>query len=65
VRQLLFPGLSPEEGWAQIDSAISGASDPDRWTAIERLAGGDLSDDLLANLRRLRNERSDEETPLG
>jgi hypothetical protein len=61
VRQMLFPELPPEEGWARIDAAISGASDPERWNAIERLAGDDLSDDLLSKLRRLRKERTDDD----
>jgi hypothetical protein len=61
VRQMLFPELPPEEGWAQIDAAMSGASDPERWDEIERLAGGDLSGDLLARLRRLRQQRADDE----
>jgi hypothetical protein len=56
VRQLLFPNLSPEDGWARIDAAIAGASDPERIDAIERLAGTDLSGDLMSVLRRLREE---------
>jgi hypothetical protein len=27
VRQMLFPGLPEEEGWARIDAAIAGARD--------------------------------------
>ena len=53
VRQLLFPRLSEEDGWARIDAAISGASDPERTARIEQLAGPELSSDLLAILRRL------------
>jgi hypothetical protein len=58
VRQMLFPGLAPEEGWARIDAAFEGAADPERTEAIERLASADLSGDLTAILRRLR-ERED------
>jgi hypothetical protein len=38
VRRMLFPSLSPEEGWARIDWAIRGAADPDKQQAIERQA---------------------------
>jgi hypothetical protein len=58
VRRLLFPNLAPAEGWARIDAALEGASDPDRIDAIERLAGSDLSGDLLAVLRRLRDDEN-------
>jgi hypothetical protein len=61
VRQMLFPELPPDEGWARIEAAISGASDPERWEEIERLARSDLSGDLLARIRRLRQERTDDE----
>ncbi len=59
VRQMLFPKLPAAEGWARIEEAISGASDPERWEAIERLATervatADLSGDLLARLRAMR-----------
>ena len=50
VRRMLFPQLPPDEGWARIDAAISGAADPQRMAAIERLASGDLSDELLSLL---------------
>ena len=56
VRQMLFPQLPPQEGWARIDAAFSGAADPQRTAAIERLASGDLSDDLLSLLRLLRDQ---------
>lgn len=38
VRRLLFPGLSPAEGWAKIDWAIRRAADPEKQAAIEALA---------------------------
>jgi hypothetical protein len=56
VRQMLFPQLPPSEGWARIDAAFSGAADLQRTAAIERLASGDLSDDLLSLLRLLREQ---------
>jgi hypothetical protein len=58
VRRMLFPNLSEEEGWARIDEAIEGASDPARVEEIERLASRDLSGDLLEILRRLRDEEA-------
>jgi hypothetical protein len=54
VRRLLFPGLSPEEGWARIEGALEGAKDEERMDAIEGLAEGDLTADLVAALRRLQ-----------
>ncbi|HEU5362471.1 MAG TPA: hypothetical protein VFU56_03970 [Gaiellaceae bacterium] len=60
VRQLLFPDLTVEEGWARIDAALEGAADPKKLDAIEEVAAGDLSGDLAAAVRRL-HER--EETP--
>ncbi len=58
VRQLLFPQLSEAEGWAKIDAALSGAADSRRMEAIERLASGDLNEDLLSLLRLLRERES-------
>jgi hypothetical protein len=40
VRRILFPLLSTEEGWANIDRAIRGAADGERWAAIEEAAKG-------------------------
>jgi hypothetical protein len=57
LRQILFPALPPDEGRRRIESAIEGASDEERWSRIEELAGRDLSGDLLAVLRRLLQER--------
>jgi hypothetical protein len=54
VRQLLFPDLPPAEGWAKIEAAITGAADAKRMDAIEELADGDMSSDLLELLRSLR-----------
>ncbi len=54
VRKLLFPALPVEEGWARIDAAFAAAADPRKLDAIEELADADLSEELLALLRRLR-----------
>jgi hypothetical protein len=52
VRRMLFPTLSPAEGWARIDRAIQGASDEDHWAAIEEAAKQqDLNTDLLERLQ--------------
>ncbi len=60
ARRQLFPDLSPEEGWAHIDRAFSGAADPKRWREIEALAaatreglGADPAAVLLARLKEL------------
>jgi hypothetical protein len=58
VRRLLFPTLPPEEGWARIEGALAGAKDDERIEAIESLAEGDLTADLIAVLRRLRSPQS-------
>jgi hypothetical protein len=55
VRELLFPGLPAEEGWARIDEAVAGAADDRRFEAIEALAARDMNDDLIAALRILRD----------
>ena len=58
VRRLLFPSLSPEEGWARIDRAVEGAADEERWAAIEKAATPpDLGDELADRLRKLRGPR--------
>ena len=54
VRRLLFPSLPPEEGWARIEGALAAAKDEERIEAIEELAKGDLTAELIAALRRLR-----------
>jgi hypothetical protein len=54
VRRLLFPTLSPEEGWARIEGALAGAQDEERVDAIEELAGRDLTAELIAALKRLQ-----------
>ena len=58
VRRLLFPSLPPEEGWARIEDALDGAKDEERIDAIEELAAGDMTADLVAALRRLRARSS-------
>lgn len=57
VRRLLFPGLPAEEGWARIEGALEGAKDEERIDAIEELAEGDLTADLIAALKRLRTAK--------
>jgi plasmid stability protein len=53
VRQMLFPTLSPEEGRARIDAAVSGQSDPERWAAIERIVAEErLDSELLMRVRQ-------------
>jgi len=59
VRELLFPNLPPDEGWARIDAAISRAADPARTEGIERRAQDDLYAALLAALWRLKEERGE------
>lgn len=60
VRHMLFPDLSPSEGWARIDGAIRGASDSGKWSRIEGLAGDDLRSDLLERLRLLRRPHDED-----
>jgi len=56
VRRRLFPELSPEEGWAQIERALDGAADGERWERIERIARErNLDQELLARLRELHS----------
>jgi hypothetical protein len=43
VRTMLFPGLSPADGWARIDWAIGRAADLDTQAAIEASAEGELT----------------------
>jgi hypothetical protein len=43
VRQMLFPRLSPEDGWARIDRAFERGTDPERIEAVERLVRGDAN----------------------
>jgi len=54
---MLFPQLSPEEGWRRIDAAFDRAADPDRSHRIEQLASDpDLDEELLRRLRRLQKD---------
>jgi len=57
VRRLLFPTLPPEEGSARIEGALAGAKDEERLDAIEDLAEGDLTADLIAALKRLQAQQ--------
>jgi hypothetical protein len=53
---MLFPSLSPDEGWARIDRAIRIAANDEQWAAIEETATqGNLSGDLLSQLRQRRD----------
>ena len=54
MRQLLFPNLPPEEGWARIEEALEGAKDEERMDRIEDLAEGDLIAALVLRIRRNR-----------
>ena len=54
MRQLLFPNLPPEEGWARIEQALEGAKDDERMDRIEDLAEGDLIAALVLRIRRNR-----------
>ena len=38
VRRLLFPSLSEDDGWAQIERAFERAADPGKQEAIEAYA---------------------------
>jgi hypothetical protein len=50
VRKMLFPELPAEEGWARIDAAIARAT-----------AEPAIDEDLLDTIRRLRDQRDDDE----
>jgi hypothetical protein len=77
VRQMLYPNLPEEEGWARIEAALSGAADPKRWEAIERIAAdpalgaailerlgaGNLNDDLLLRLKELGDDPTEGSPP--
>jgi hypothetical protein len=55
LRRMLFPRLSPEKGWARVDAAARGQSDPERWAAIERIVAVEqLHSELRTRLRQLR-----------
>lgn len=63
---MLFPTLSPEEGWARIYRAIRGSADDEHWSAIEEIVRQEhLSVDLLNRLRQLRNEDREYAPPPG
>lgn len=50
VRLRLFPDLAPEQGWKQIEAALEGSLDAERWRRIEQLAEADIAADLAARL---------------
>jgi len=76
---MLYPNLPEEEGWARIEAALTGAADPKRWEAIERIASdpalgaailerlgaGNLSDDLLLRLKELGADPNGDSPPSG
>ena len=43
VRRLLFPTLSPEEGWARIEGALAGAKDEERVDATDTHASSQMA----------------------
>jgi hypothetical protein len=52
LRLMLFPRLSPEDGWRRIETALERAADPERAERIERIAREpDLAEELLRRLR--------------
>lgn len=57
---MLFPELTPEEGWSRIDAALERASESERADRVDELAAGSNLDDEL--MRALRKIRSDEPT---
>jgi hypothetical protein len=58
LRQTLFPELSPAEANVEIDAALRGQADSERWQRIEQRARrADLAGDLLAILYELREAR--------
>jgi hypothetical protein len=60
VREMLFPNLPAEEGWARIERAIQDAADKERIDRIEAaLAAGDLHRDLIAAVRDLVEKQPD------
>lgn len=50
VRLRLFPDLSPEQGWKQIEAALEGSRHAERRRRIEQLAQADIAADLAAQL---------------
>jgi len=59
VRLMLFPNLSPEEGWRRIDSALERARETERADRVDELAADpDLDDELLSALARLRRDET-------
>ena len=61
VREMLFPDLPAEQAWRLIDDAFAGASDPERWAAVEAEARRQqqLDETLLLQLWEAVRERRD------
>jgi hypothetical protein len=58
VREMLFPDLPAEQAWRLIDDAFAGASDPERWSAVEAEARRQqLDETLVMQLREAVRER--------
>jgi hypothetical protein len=53
LRRMLFPRLSPEDGWRRIETALERAADCERSARVEQLARDpDLAEEMLRRLRR-------------
>jgi hypothetical protein len=60
VREMLFPNLPAEEGWARIEDALNDATDKERIDRIEAaVAAGDVYLELIAAVRDLVEKQPD------
>jgi hypothetical protein len=60
VREMLFPNLPAEEGWARIENALNDAADKERIDRIEAaVAAGDFYVELIAAVRDLVEKQPD------
>jgi len=58
VREMLFPNLEAEEGWARIENALNDAVEKERIDRIEAaVAAGDFYLELIAAVRDLVEKR--------